>query len=88
MGGEAVDPRALEADVTARRLLQSYDDLEERALSCPVRTDDGDDVAVVDPERHAVDGRQAAEALGDRVNLEEQVRPPRSTVGREPAVAI
>ena len=43
----------------------------------PRWTDDGDDLAVVDPERHAVEGRETAEALCDRVNLEEQIRPPR-----------
>ena len=59
-----------------RRPLQPDDDLQQRALAGPVRTDDGDDVAVVDPERHAVDGREAAEALRDRVDLEEQAPPP------------
>ena len=54
------------------RPLQPDDDLQERALAGPVRTDDGDDVAVVDPERDAVDGRETAEALRDRVDLEEQ----------------
>jgi len=67
-----VDPRTLQPDAAARRPLQSDDDLQERALSGPVRTDDGDDVAVVDSERHAVDGREATEALGYRVDLEEQ----------------
>ena len=66
MGGETVDPRTVEQDAAACRPLQSDDELQERALSGPVRTDDGDDVAVVDPERHAVDGRETAEALRDR----------------------
>jgi len=57
MGGQAVDPRAIQPDAAAGRPLQTDDDLQQRALPGPVRTDDGDDVAVVDPERDAVDGR-------------------------------
>jgi len=52
------------------RPLQTDDDLQERALAGPVGTDDGDDLAVVNPERDAVDGRETAEALRDRVYLE------------------
>jgi hypothetical protein len=58
------------------RPLQPDDDLEERALAGSVGTDDGDDLAVVDPERDAVDGRETAEPLRYRVDLEEQARPP------------
>jgi hypothetical protein len=70
VGGEPVDSVTVEPDVAVCRPLQPHDDLHESALSGPVRTDDGDDVAVVDPERHTVDGRETAEALGDRVDLE------------------
>jgi hypothetical protein len=77
MRGETVDPRTVQPDAAMRRPFQPDDDLQERALAGPVRTDDGDDVAVVDPERHAVDGRETAEALRDRVDLEEQSSPPR-----------
>jgi hypothetical protein len=69
MRGETVDARTVEQDAAGGRPLQSDDELEERALACPVRTDDGDDVAVVDPERDAVDGRETAEAFRGRVNL-------------------
>jgi hypothetical protein len=72
MGGQTVDSRSVEPDVAVRRPLQPRDDLHESALAGPVRTDDGDDVAVVDPERHAVDGRETAEALGDRIDFEKQ----------------
>ncbi len=74
MGGQAVDPLAAQPNAAGGRPLQPDDELQERALAGPVRTDDGDDVAVVDPERHAVDGRETAEALRDLVNLEEQIR--------------
>jgi len=62
-----------------RRPLEPDHDLQEGALAGPVRADDGDDVAVVDLERDAVDGREAAEAFRDVVDLEEQVRPPPTT---------
>ena len=52
---------AVQPDVAVCRPLQPDDDLQERALAGPVRTDDGDDVAVVDPERDAVDGRETPE---------------------------
>jgi hypothetical protein len=35
-----------------------------------VGADDGEVVAVVDPERHAVDGRKTTEALRDSFDLE------------------
>jgi hypothetical protein len=69
MGGQTVDPHTVQPDVAGRRPLQSDDDLQEGALAGPVGTDDGDDVAVVDPEGDAVDGRETAVALGDRVDL-------------------
>ena len=50
--------------------LQPDDDLQEGALPGTVRTDDGDNLAVVDPERDAVDGRKTAEPLRYPVNLE------------------
>jgi hypothetical protein len=74
MGGETVYPRAVQPDAAVRRPLEPDDDLQERALAGPVGADDGDYVAVVDPERDAVDGREPAEPLCDRIDLEEQVR--------------
>jgi predicted short-subunit dehydrogenase-like oxidoreductase (DUF2520 family) len=70
VGGKAADRRSAQPDAARGRPLQTDDDLQECALAGPVRTDDGDDLAVVDPERDAVDGREAAEVLGDRINLE------------------
>jgi hypothetical protein len=72
VSGVAVDPRTFQPDRTARRPLQTDDDLQERALAGPVGTDDGDYLAVVDPEGDAVDRRQATEALRECMNLEEQ----------------
>jgi hypothetical protein len=74
VGGEAADRHAVQSDVAVRRPLEPDDDLEERALAGSVGTDDGDDLAVVDPERDAVDGREPAEPLCDRIDLEQQVR--------------
>jgi hypothetical protein len=82
MSAETVDPLSTQADVAVGRPLQPDDDLQERALPGPVRTDDGDDVAVVDSEGNAVDGRETAEALRDRVDLEKQTPPPRAKAGR------
>jgi hypothetical protein len=79
MSGQAVDSRTLEPDAAVCRPLQADDDLQKRALPGPVRSDDGDDVAVVDPERDVVDGREAAEALRYRLDLEEQTPPPGAT---------
>ena len=88
MRRQTVDPRTVEPNAAARRPLQPDDDLQQRALAGPVRTDDGDDVAVVDPERHAVDGRETAEPLRDPVDLEEQLGLRATTVdGREAAAA-
>jgi hypothetical protein len=70
---EAAHRHTVQADAARRRPLEAPDDLQQRALAGPVGTDDGDDLAVVDPEGDACNGREAAEALGDRVNLEEQL---------------
>ena len=70
MRGETVDPRAVQSDSAVGRPLKPDDDLQERALPGPVRTDDGDNLAVVDPERDAVDGRETAEAFCDGIYLE------------------
>jgi hypothetical protein len=70
MRRETVDPRAVQANSAVGRPLQPDDDLQERALPGPVRTDDGDNLAVVDPERDAVDGRETAEAFCDGIYLE------------------
>jgi len=66
----AVDALTVQADAAVGRSLQADDDLQERALAGPVGTDDGDDVAVVDPEGDAVDGRETAVTFRDRVDLE------------------
>jgi hypothetical protein len=87
MGGKTIDPRTVEPDAAVCRPLQPDDDLQEGALAGSVRADDGDDVAVVDPERDAVDGREAAEALRDPVDLEEQIEPPGFTVDMAAAAA-
>jgi hypothetical protein len=76
MGGETVDPRTVQADAAVRRPLEADDRLQKRALTSPVGTDDGDDLAAVDPERDLVNGREAAEALRDPVDLEQQIGPP------------
>jgi hypothetical protein len=74
VGGEAADRGAVQPYIAVRRPLEPDDDLEERALAGSVGTDDGDDLAVVDPKRDAVDGRKPAEPLCDRIDLEQQVR--------------
>jgi hypothetical protein len=76
MSRETVDPRAVQPHAAVGRPLQPDDELQERALPGSVRADDGDDLAVVDPERDAVDGRETAEPLCDSVDLEEQAPPP------------
>jgi hypothetical protein len=73
MCSETVDPRPAEPDGAVRRPLEPDDHLQQRALAGSVRTDDGDDVAVVDSERDAVDGRETAEALRDPIDLEKQL---------------
>jgi hypothetical protein len=84
MGAETVDSRTVQADAAVRRPLEADDRLQEGALTGPVGTDDGDDLAAVDPERDVVNGREAAEALRDPVDLEQQVGPPASrTIRRQ-----
>jgi hypothetical protein len=73
---EAPDGGVPQANLSGRRPIEAADDLQERALAGAVRADDGDDLAVVDPERYAAEGGEAAELLCERINLEEQTSPP------------
>jgi len=70
VGGKTAHRLAVQPDGARGRTVEAPDDLQQRALAGPVRADDGDDLAVVDPERDACDGREAAKALRDRINLE------------------
>jgi hypothetical protein len=63
VGAETDERVSAEPDAARRRSLESADRLQERALARPVGTDDGDDLAVVDPEGDAVDCREAPEPL-------------------------
>src|SRR5262249_24871360 len=47
------------------------DAVEERGLARPVRSDEADDVPLVDDEGHVLVGHEAAEAFGDGGELEE-----------------
>jgi hypothetical protein len=88
VGGEAADRFTAELDGARRRPLEARDELQKRALAGPVGTDDGDDLAVVDPERDTVDGRETAEAFCDRVDLEKQPSPSATTLDDTESAAV
>ena len=71
-----MDPRAVEQDAAAVGRSNPTMTLRRVLFPAPF-TDDGDDVAVVDPERHAVDRRETAEAFRDCIDLEKQRSAPR-----------
>jgi hypothetical protein len=71
VGDKASDRFAPEPYAPRRRTLQTGDRLQERALARPVGTDDGDDLAVADPERDTIDGGNSAEVLRELVDLEQ-----------------
>src|SRR5437588_63400 len=63
----ARDVLLVEQELAAGGLVEPGEDVEEGRLAGPVRADDRDDRALRDVERHAVDGDEAAEGLGDAV---------------------
>ncbi len=48
-------------DLAARRLIKPRDHVEQRGLAGAVRSDDGENLARIDRERHVIDGADAAE---------------------------
>jgi hypothetical protein len=74
MRGEAGDRPASEPDCSRRRPLETRDQLQQRALTRPVRTDDGDDFSSAYLKRHVLDGENPAEVLGDCRYFEQRCR--------------
>src|SRR5919108_181433 len=72
VGEEPVDPLAGQRHRPGGGALQAADGPEERALAGAVGADDGEDLALIDPEADTVDGREATEALGQRVDREQR----------------
>ena len=71
VGREPGDVDALEEDAALVRRIDAVDDVEQRGLAGAVGPDDGEQLAAVDLEADAVDGHQAAEALGHVLEDEE-----------------
>ena len=66
----ARDVAALEHDAAGIRLVEAGDHVEQRGLAGAVGADDREDAALGDVDRHAVDGGDAAEVLGNVRNRE------------------
>src|SRR5690606_16303159 len=69
VGLQPVDAAAVERHLAAR-LDVAGEGVEERRLAGAVGADEAQDGALVERERHAVDGHQAAEAYRDALSLE------------------
>ncbi len=70
----ARDLAVLEDDAAARRWEDAGDPVEESGLSRTVRTDEGEDLALLDVECHVVDRDEAAEAFRDVVDPQDRWR--------------
>jgi hypothetical protein len=68
------DVGAVEGELAAGRLVDAAHQIEDGGLAGAVGTDDGEDLALVDGEAHAVDGLDAAEVDGEPVRDEEAHR--------------
>jgi len=62
------DLAPLEANRARVRRERTGEHVEDRALAGSVRADQAEDLALLDRERHAVDGREATEALGEALD--------------------
>jgi hypothetical protein len=71
-GAQTVDPPAFEDDAARVGRGGTGQQVEQRRLACPVRSDDREDGAARHVERNAVDGRKAAEALGEAADLQDR----------------
>src|SRR5690606_14135966 len=72
VAGETVDGLATETDGTARRPVEAADAVEHRGLAGAVGADDGQDLAVADVERHAIDRLQAAKAHAEVADFQQR----------------
>src|SRR5690606_20513629 len=68
------DVLALEADTAGCRLIDAAYEVEDRRLAGAVRTDDREDLALVDAEADAVDGLDAAEMHGQVFDFQQRHR--------------
>src|SRR5882757_7397055 len=68
------DVGAVEAEMARGRLVDAAYQVEDGGLAGAVGADDGEDLALLDVEAHAVDGADAAEMDRELVGLEEAHR--------------
>jgi hypothetical protein len=66
------DRATLEADLPLAESIEARQAVEHRRLACPVGADEADDVAARDVEGNAFEGRDAAEADGDVLDLKKR----------------
>ena len=64
----------------------ALDDLDRRRLARPVRAEEGDDLAGVDPERDVVDDPPAAVVLPEAGDLDDRPGPVRGRGHEPPAI--
>src|SRR5271166_1754302 len=69
------------SDLARVGLIQAADHVEERALSGSVRSDETEDLAVVDREINVAEDREPAEILRDVANLEDRAHAGTSAAG-------
>src|SRR5262249_7753064 len=72
--GQAAERAPAKADVTGVRGQKPGQQIEDRRLAGAVRSDEAEHLALVDREIEAVDGLNAAEALGEAMRLEQLQR--------------
>src|SRR3989449_10023024 len=65
---------AVENDPSLVRMVEATDRVEQRGLAGAVGTDDGQDLAVTDPQAHLVQRHERAKADADARHLEERAR--------------
>src|SRR5690606_8339986 len=74
----------VERDAAPRGPQRPGDAVEERGLPCPVRPDEHAPLAGADLQRHAVDGREAAEHLGEVLRFDRFFAHPASLPEKRP----
>ncbi len=72
MRREVADVAAVELDAACGRIVEAEDRVEQGGLAGAVRTDESDDLALVDVEGGVVHGGQPTETDGDVVRLDQR----------------
>ena len=71
VNGEMTHGVAVDADGAGVRLDEAGDGAQQRGLAAPARSEQGEELPLLDSQMHVIEHRRLAEALGDTLDLDD-----------------